>query len=253
MDLQIVDQLCESRLFRTKTAFQNYDLEQISEMLYLNLLALVVLKNDYDYIGFVSKYARQCDKFYPWKNYSMVYNDVSMLMWMIFGKKQAGKSPTDYIKKNPNDDVYLQRLRTLDIRRFRQWLVLMKVGKSTEMHDRKYLIWVERQLNIRREDYKMIRYNIAHWSLATHDSKKTTMTRLLMAFRTRMRMSEILPLLEQKAKTDKLEKKDVRNPEAEETAKTDTDQNKILDYAKYLAAVAGGAWLGNKIGDDKQS
>lgn len=253
MDLQILDQLNESRLFRTKTAFQNYNLEQISEMLYLNLLALVLLKNDFDYAGFVSKYAMMCNKFYPWKRYTMVYNDMSMMLWMIFGEKQGGNKPTDYIEQNANDDIYLQRLRTMDTKRFRQWLILLKDGKSTEMHDRKYLMWVERQLNIRREDYKLIRYNIGHWSLTTHDSRKTTMTRLLMAFRTRMRMSEVLPLLEQKAKTDKLEKKNVKNLEAEEEAKTDTDQNKLLDYAKYLAAFAGGAYLGSKLGDDTQS
>ena len=232
MELQIINDLFESRMFNSRNAMSRYTAEDVANMTFLNFLAIQVLKSDFDTADFATDYLYQT---FRSGDFSTLRNNATDLFWMLHVLESKDIS---MLKEHPGNEIEFKKIN-IDDMNVKIWVRSAIKGRTTESTDRRFLISLEKMLNIRIGDYRNVRLLASEWITLTDEQRQLVMTRLLFAFRKRMPRSELLPHLEQLAKHKKLEIVDAHNPEEEnkETTKSDLIK-KLVVGAAFGAAVA---------------
>ena len=237
-EYQVVDGMLESTLIRNEKAFGNYTAKDVTDFIFLYLLSLKILKSEFDFAPVAAKYAKATVMYGHFKQLRRMGTDLYLLLFQLLNGNE-GKYKKPDASRTHLEDV---DAREVDIVR---WLRMVAQNDTDINMDRRFLLKMENALNIRDSGYRAIRRLIIDWEDLNHSEKQLTMTRLLLALRTRAKKSELLPYLEQLAKAQKLELKGVNNPETNTgTTGASGSGNKLLKGA----AVLGATYLGYKLG-----
>lgn len=230
MELQLVNDLFESRLFNSRSSASRYTVEDIANMTFLNFLAIQILKSEFDTAEFATDYLYQTFKT---SDFHTLRSSATDLFWMLHVLIQKDVSMLNGSLGNEHE---LNKVH-IDEMNMKIWARTAIKGKTSESMDRRFLISLEKMLNIRVSDYRNTRLLASEWTTLTDQQRQLTMTRLLFAFRKRMPRSELLPHLEMLAKHKKLEIHGANNPEEEHK---DTTKGSLVKKLA-IAAVVGAA------------
>lgn len=241
MELTLINELFESRLFPARNSTKKYTAEDISNMTFLNFLALQILKSEFDTANFATDYLYQTFKF---GNFDRVQNSSTDLFWML---NILLHKDSEMLNGHPGNDLELEKI-SLDEMALKTWARQAIKIRSSESVDRRFLLSLESALCIRNSDYRSIRLLASSWSTLTDEQRQLAMTRLLFAFRKRMPRSELLSHLEELAKHKKLEIHGAKNPEHDDSP---TTKSGLIKKLAIGAAVAGAIAL-PIIGDVKR-
>ena len=232
MDLKIINDLFESRMFNSRNSMKQYTVEEVANMTFLNFLAIQILKSDFDTAEFATDYLYQTFKM---GNFQALRGNSSDLFWLMHVLETKDAS---LLKEHPGNDLELQKINLNDMN-IKIWVRSSIKGKTAESVDRRFLISLEKMLNIRNNDYKNVRLLASEWNSLTDEQRQLTMTRLLFAFRKRMPRSELLPHLSALAKHKQLEIHGANNPEEDEKPETKGSFVKKLAVAAVVGAAVG--------------
>ena len=174
-DLQLINTLCESRLFRTKEALGNYSSSDKANLFYSILLSTIALAQDPKTAGWARGYASEASAFGNFDYFRISGNDLYVLSYslqnelMVIAKPQA------------------QNL----IRLYRS----LGSGNLDRGFLEATLLRLERMLNISNSQIRNARRTIVDWSNAPLTEQKTALVQLHRYVRAKAKLAEVLPYL----------------------------------------------------------
>jgi hypothetical protein len=232
MELTLINDLFESRLFQSRNSAKKYTVEDIANMAFLNFLAIQILKSEFDTAKFATDYLYQTFKFGNFDRLQSMSTDLFWMLHILLNKD------IDLLRDHSGNEIELEKI-SINEMALKVWARQAIKARTNESVDRRFLLSLETQLGIRNSDYRSIRLLASSWITLTDEQRQLAMTRLLFAFRRRMPRSELLTHLEELSKHKKLEIAGATNPEEEKHNPTKGGLiKKLVIGAAFGAALA---------------
>lgn len=224
-----LNELFESHLVPSRHHLQSFTLRDFADFTFLYCIVLYLLKEDFTLAPVAARYAEHTHPSSGFNRFYLGATDLRIMVTGLLGEETITDNLTDRLA----NDRLLSRLN-LDESQMRRFLHnISQYGPNTQW-DKQFLFKLERDLNIENSNYRSVRRLAIEWDKLSTSDKKLVVTRLLQAFRARIRRSELLPYLEQLAGDNSLEMKDVNNPETGEM------RDGGMSFLKGLAGFAAG-------------
>ena len=175
MDLQLINTLCESRMFRSKGDLSKYTKRQKQDLYYAVLLSTIALALDTKTMAWARQYASAAAAFSNFDFFRVSANDLYVL---------------SYIAQN--------EIGAFD-KRDKMKIVRLYKGLGQANVDRSFLqqmlLRLERSLFITDTRLRNARRVIVNWGASTDVMRKQTITQLHRFIHVRAKLAEVLPYL----------------------------------------------------------
>ena len=183
----------EGRVVRRQSDLQRYTFQEITERIYLSFLALSLLKNFDQTIGFVKTYANQTLAYGSFDRVRTTSNDLHNMLAVV-----AGDSSIVQKLANKNAAMALRQRQIVPVLAIRRYLRTFKDSYS-------FLTQLESALGISNLDYKNLRRAISDYQKLDGRRKKATTTRLLQALKAKLSGTDLQRKTQEFADKQKLE------------------------------------------------
>jgi hypothetical protein len=244
--MKFLQTLSESRFLSSKGAFKKYSAKQIAELAYLHIIALRILQCESLTHDFAKDYAFRTNRYSGFARWYQNATDLHLLLFALHDEDVELKMPE--ASKEFKENLYF------DEGELQSWLKDVARNTNNSGKVRRLFMHMDGTLQIKDASMKAIRRLVQDWPMASTRQKQLAMTRLLQMLRLRARQSDLLVRLEAVANSQRLELKNVNNPETGDERKDDGAEPEHLskpqpkhstgNMLKGLAAFAGGAMLG---------
>lgn len=174
MSYELINTLCESRVFRTKESTKVYTKEDTIDFFYTYLLATIILASEKQTALWAREYISKTSAFANFNTFRTTGTDLYVLAYMV--------------NTHNSDDLVNERLR-LTLRRIAQGTI-----SATEVES--YLMRIERFLGIKNARLRMIRRNATRWAQTNLSNRISNLNLLHRMIRLRSLRSEILPQID---------------------------------------------------------
>lgn len=182
-DLQLINTLCESRVFRTKQSIGQFNDQTKKELFYSILLATLALSQDEHTNKWAEKYASAAAAFGNFDYFRTSGTDLYILTFIL--QQDLG------VISKAQAQVLVRVYRSLGRGNFDRSLV------------EQTLLRMERSLSIGNAQLRNARRTIVNWIKSTPAERKQAVTRLHRFIRTKAKLAEVLPYLLVLTKGDK--------------------------------------------------
>lgn len=234
MDLKLINDLTESRMYRSKQAFKRTTAREVADMAFMDMIALWILYNEFDFAPQARDYAERTVTFNRFSNFRQASTDLYLNLHVIT-EKQTGLLSSDA------DITLLDRIQ-LDVPNIVRYLRAISRNNLTQSQTRQTLQRLENALHIDNSNYRSVRRLAQSWPTLSTGQKRTVVTRMLFYYRTHARRSEMFELLSALAKSKGLVDNSASNPERLGLAKT-----AAMGAAAAATGFAGGYHLGKSL------
>ena len=156
----------EGRVIRRHSDLQRFTFPEVTERIYISMLALALLSQLKDTKGFAKQYADQTMAKGTFDQVRMVNNDLANMLAIVSGDPDITKK-----LKNKNQAQALRQRQPLPVMALRRYL------RTWEEHF-KNLTNLERALNINDANYKNVRRAVANYKNLDSRSQASTISRL---------------------------------------------------------------------------
>ncbi|MNK29862.1 hypothetical protein D3C87_482650 [compost metagenome] len=208
----VEDKLDESSVIRALDQFRRYTIRDIADFAFLHFLVLYILQDDFEGAVVVKGHAKRTLQNVDFKKLSFVGTDLYVYVHLLLGHNQ------DKLKQTPANALFDQR-NHLQERDVKTLLRDMANGHRDEAKEVRFLLALEKNLQIDTANYRSCRRLVAYWNEQETYNQKLVITRILLALRSRTPNSDLLPHLEAYAKRKQFELKKVKNPEKHDESK----------------------------------
>ena len=172
---QLIHELCESRIFRSKASIKKFSKSQHNTLFYSILLSAIVLALDGKTNTWARKYASRASAFGNFDYFRPSGNDLYILT---------------YIAQNETKVISQAQARSL----LRIYKGLAR-GDVESGFAEQVLIRLERSLGIKEARLRNARRALMHWSKTPDADQKQVITNLLRIVRLHAKLAEVLPYL----------------------------------------------------------
>ena len=183
----------EGRVVRRQSDLQRYTFQEITERIYLSFLALSLLKNFDQTIGFVKTYANQTLAYGSFDRVRTTSNDLHNMLAVVAGDPSIVQKLA-----NKNAAMALRQSQIVPVLAIRRYLRTFKDSYS-------FLTQLESALGISNLDYKNLRRAISDYQKLDGRRKKATTTRLLQALKAKLSGTDLQRKTQEFADKQKLE------------------------------------------------
>ena len=183
----------EGRVVRRQSDLQRYTFQEITERIYLSFLALSLLKNFDQTIGFVKTYANQTLAYGSFDRVRTTSNDLHNMLAVVAGDPSIVQKLA-----NKNAAMALRQRQIVPVLAIRRYLRTFKDSYS-------FLTQLESALGISNLDYKNLRRAISDYQKLDGRRKKSTTTRLLQALKAKLSGTDLQRKTQEFADKQKLE------------------------------------------------
>lgn len=206
----LITELCESRLITSKTAYRKYTGRDLSELLYLHLIAFRILSCEPDHSRFIRDYSYKTKRQGVWTRWTQTSTDLYLLMLVLCSGDES--IPISDAARN-----YLDTL-SLDDDRVMNWVKAVASNNGVaDTYARRLFVLIDRQMKIEKTSLRSIRRLAMNWDKIDHYDQQLAMTKLLQLMKMRCPGSDLLPSLMELSKARKLELKNLSDPERSAT------------------------------------
>ena len=183
----------EGRVVRRQSDLQRYTFQEITERIYLSFLALSLLKNFDQTIGFVKTYANQTLAYGSFDRVRTTSNDLHNMLAVVAGDPSIVQKLA-----NKNAAMALRQRQNVPVLAIKRYLRTFKDSYS-------FLTQLESALGISNLDYKNLRRAISDYQKLDGRRKKATTTRLLQALKAKLSGTDLQRKTQEFADKQKLE------------------------------------------------
>lgn len=231
MELQLIKEFTESTQYRTISAIKQTDARVVCDHAFMDMIALWILYNEFEYAPQARKYAERTATFNRFSNFRQMGTDLYLSLHLITQKR------TDLLTTEA-DHTLLDRIQ-LDVPSIVRYLRAASQNVLNAGLVRMTLQRLENALYIEDSNYRSIRRLAQNWPNLSTSQKRTVLTRMVFFYRTHARRSEMYAMIEALAKSNGLLDPNAANPERPSRLKT---------AAAASAAAAVGFGVGYQIG-----
>ena len=232
----------ESNLLRSLSDVGKYNARDMADLAFLYLIALHILRVNFDSAPMAQKYAVQSQST-DWSFSKPSGTDLYQLLHILIEQNKSWIGSL----KNPAASQTLMgdlQLDPMDVKRF-----LNNVHQEPYNTDlaRRLLLRFESQLRIQNSNYRSVRRIAADWlsDLVTTEAQSLALTRLIQAMNHKAIRGDLRHALEQMATQQKLLLTTACNPETGQNcaATTEPRQGSLLGTLAKTAGLTVGAYL----------
>lgn len=242
-----MENLFESRLFRSSSAISSKSAEDIKNIVSLHFMTLSILKEEFSTAAWAQDYITQTfRKGAKFTNVNTSDTDLAWALHILITKDSERLNP----KLKEENDVELDRIHVPD-QLMVKWVKQSVKGTATTTLNYNFLTTLTRTLHINGGDYKNLAVASGQWTSLTDAEKSVICTRLLFALEKHMRMSEIYPVFKDFAKSKSYIIKNANNPENPNEIKVGTLMKQAANgvIAGILTTMVAGKLLGRESQD----
>jgi hypothetical protein len=228
LNLTFINDLTESRMFRTRQQAETTDARSMIDFAFMNLLTLQLLYSNYETAPIAKEYAAKTIEFRSFDSFKPAQTDLYLALNGIkTGKLGGGEAAR----------IQMNKLK-VPYQTLVDYLYRMSQGKEIP-NPMSVLTQIEKGMDIQDSNYKAVRRLVTNWQSMDASSRKIAITRMLQFYRTKAIRSQLYGVLNDYAKTNNLELKTLHNAE---------QPSKIGKAAIKAAAFAGGVAAGRQFG-----
>lgn len=229
--MEFVKELHEARLTRGDGALKSLTYTDCCERLFLTVLTLELMSKYASFRGAAREYARRTAGYDTFNAYRMNGTDLYNFAYFVSGPDEAQDK-----LKDPGAAKAMKQRTTLPKMQLNGYLKARANGISYRTVS-EFLMKLESSLNIRNADYKAIRRNLSTYDRLSSMEKKTTVTRLLIASRAKLRTGDLIDDLEKLAAIKDLETARVRDNEPKVSVPDISTDARDVSLYRYLVGV----------------
>lgn len=237
--MKLIQQLAESHLLTSKSSYRKYSAKQISELVYLHVIALRILASEPLTHKLAHDYALRSSRYSGFAQWYQNATDLHLLIHALVSE--------DVDLKMPEASQEFKETLYFDEPELKRWLKEISQNRISESHTRSLFIHLDGALKIKNTSMKAIRRIVQDWPHNNHTQNQLAMTRLLQIMRVRCRTSDLMAPLNDVAEHHGLELKNVANAETGDEARHDGSDPEHMEHKKkgvgilgHVAAFAGG-------------
>lgn len=211
MDLKFITELNESNQYRTKQVFKQLDARIVADNVFMDMIALWILYNEFSFAPAARNYASNTVTFNRFSNFRQMGTDLYLGFHILSEKR------TDLL--GTAADLTLMDRIHLDIPGIVRYLRMATDNTLTPSMVRITLQRLEVSLQIDDSNYRSIRRLAQSWPKLSTAQKRSTITRMSFFYRTHARRSELYQLLDSFARSAGLYDHSANNPEVSNALK----------------------------------
>lgn len=170
----------EGKVIRRHSDLQRYTFPEVTERIYLSFLALALMSQNKDTLGFAKSYADQTMAKGTFDQVRMINNDLANMMAIVSGDPEITKK-----LKNKNQAQAMRQRQPVPVMALRRYL------RTYEDHY-KNLTNLERALNINDANLRNIRRAVANYNNLDSKTKMQTLHRLQQQLQSKLPNTDIL-------------------------------------------------------------
>lgn len=211
-DNAVAEKLDETSVIRSLDQFRKYTARDIADFAFIHFLVLFILSNHLHEAPLVQGHCRRTIQFGGFKRSTFASTDLYMYLHLILGHDAFR------LKKDAGNEVFYKRCHVTE-RNLKGMLTDMAMGRRNLAKERRFMLYLEKELQIETANYRSTRRIVAYWNDQETRNQKLVVTRLMQALRTRCPHSDLLVHLEKLSKAKRFELKGVKNPEVDNESK----------------------------------
>ena len=202
--------LVEARAVRRPGDLERHTYQEICEKVYLSFLALALLKNFSQTLGWAKRYSQEALTFGDFTKVRGTANDLHNMLAVVDGEERV----IEKLANSKQAKALRQRTHvpTMAVKRYLR----------TFKDDYQFLTQMERSLSIANSDYSNLRRTISDFKNLDSGRRKIAVTRLLQALRAKLRNTDITKKVEEFSNKQNFELDDVVDAETKSQAPTMT-------------------------------
>ena len=181
----IHDELYEARMFRTKEQISREGARSLTDHLFVGLLSLYAMSNDYNYAPVAKEYAKRTTQLGNWNNPSPSNTDMYMTLYSL--------QRPDTLLKSERDQLLMNKVR-IDGVKIKRFLNQIKTGNITPGQAQQFFFKMERDLKIQDPKLRAARRLTQDWNTLTTQQQQLVATQLNRHYRLNARRSDLMPL-----------------------------------------------------------
>ena len=170
----------EGKVIRRHSDLQRYTFPEVTERIYLSFLALALMSQNKETLGFAKSYADQTMAKGTFDQVRMMNNDLANMLAIVSGDPEITKK-----LKNKNQAQAMRQRQPVPVMALRRYL------RSYEDHY-KNLTNLERALNINDGNLRNIRRAVANYNKLDSKMKLQTLHRLQQQLQSKLPNTDIL-------------------------------------------------------------
>ena len=170
----------EGKVIRRHSDLQRFTFPEVTERIYLSFLALALMSQNKDTLGFAKSYADQTMAKGTFDQVRMMNNDLANMLAIVSGDPEITKK-----LKNKNQAQAMRQRQPVPVMALRRYL------RSYEDHY-KNLTNLERALNINDGNLRNIRRAVANYNKLDSKMKLQTLHRLQQQLQSKLPNTDIL-------------------------------------------------------------
>ena len=217
MELQLLNELQESRLYRTTDGFRPYDKNDMAELLMITTMMVYMFAHDTKYKPFAIQYSNASVRHGKFRASRLGANDLYMIAYTINSK---------YKKNYKFNDQLLH-----------QFMIALAKGQLPSAN---YFLRLQRQLKINDMSIQNVRRLISDWPKLKYRQKQLAVTKMLHIMRAKAVRSDLYKTLNKFAKE--------RNYKLANASNTELDKSTNQSTLKRLAVAGASAYVGAEFG-----
>ena len=223
-----IKEIHEGRLTRGDGA-RSLTYTDCCERAYLTMLVLEVLRKFPGTTPIVQQYARNTSGYDSYKHFRLSGTDLYNFVYFIVGDEDAHKK-----LKDPGAARRMRERTQFPLMNFNRYVERLRYNRTPTADDQNLFIRLEGVLRITNSDYKIVRRNIFSFQRISTREKQSTITRLLLAARAKLRTSDVIGYIEELSALKDLEIFKVTDPEPKVSVPDVDVTGKDLGGYRYL-------------------
>ena len=226
--MDFIKEIHEARLTRGDGA-RSLTYTDCCERAYLTMLVLEVLRKFPGTTPIVQQYARNTSGYDSYKHFRLSGTDLYNFVYFIVGDEDAHKK-----LKDPGAARKMRERTQFPLMNFNRYVERLRYNRTPSADDQNLFIRLEGVLRITNSDYKIVRRNIFSFQRISTREKQSTITRLLLAARAKLRTSDVIGYIEELSALKDLEIFKVTDPEPKVSVPDVDVTGKDLGGYRYL-------------------
>ena len=225
MDLQLLPELNESRLYRATNGFKAYNQDDITELLFVFVLINTMFVQDASTVKFGKNYAKKSASYGKFTSNRITSTDLYQMAYFV-NKKHSDLPPG-------------AKKKTIKFDERRLHMYLQQIGKGKKPNVT-YLLRLQYQLGITSTSLLAVRRLLSDWPRLKYRQKQLAVTRLLHLMRAKAVRSELYKPLNDLARERRYLLPGVTNKDLDKA----TNQSTL----KRLAVAGATAYAAHELG-----
>jgi len=227
--MNFIKDLQESRMTRDARNQRLLTYTDCKEKAYLTILCLQAMRYYRKHKTDAMKYAYKTVMFREYNRFRIDSTDLYNLYYFITGDEQALKK-----LKDPGSAAKERRTTVISVGKLNGFLRRLASGDAVTAEDIKTLALIESDLDISNPHYRELRRRLNTFDTDSTADRKTTITRLLFAARSKLSDSDVMPMFSKFAGDNNLEDFNATDPEPKVSTPDMSGMMNVQNYRLIL-------------------